>query len=120
MDMLAEILDAKLREWKPNTAVLVREWVAEIIDLADSDVLEIMQSRSVEQEVLDLLNESITRWNLARGSWLGSKNRPAVVVSRYDPNPLRAIITYDPLTTQYRQSSYEVVLPKLKFLNQDS
>ncbi len=51
---------------------------------------------------------------------LAAKTRPVVVVSRYDPDPPRAMITYVPLTTQYRQSPYEVVLPKLRFLNQDS
>ena len=61
MDVLAEKLDAKLREWQPNTAAEVRERVAEIIDLADYDVLDIIQSRSVEQEVLNLLDESTTR-----------------------------------------------------------
>lgn len=57
MDVLAETLDAKLREWQPNTVAEVRERVAEIIDLADRDMLDIMQSRSVEQEVLDLIDE---------------------------------------------------------------
>ena len=61
MDVLAEKLDAKLREWQPNTAAEVRERVAEIIDLADYDVLDIIQSRSVEQEVLNLLDEPTTR-----------------------------------------------------------
>jgi mRNA interferase MazF len=51
---------------------------------------------------------------------LSAKTRPVVVVSRYDPNPPRALITYVPLTTQYRDSRYEVVLPKLRFLDQDS
>ncbi|OGB99110.1 hypothetical protein A2V82_00180 [candidate division KSB1 bacterium RBG_16_48_16] len=60
MDVLAEKLDAKLREWKPNTATEVRQRITEIIDLADQDVLDIMQSRSVEQEVLDLLDEPTT------------------------------------------------------------
>ena len=55
-----EKLDAKLREWKPNTATEVRQRITEIIDLADQDVLDIMQSRSVEQEVLDLLDEPTT------------------------------------------------------------
>ena len=59
MDVLAKKLDAKLREWKPNTVAEVRERVSEIIDLADHDVLDIMQSRSVEQEVLNLLDEPI-------------------------------------------------------------
>ena len=60
MDVLAERLDAKLREWKPNTAAEVRQRVTEIIDLADHDILDIMQSRSVEQEVLNLLDEPTT------------------------------------------------------------
>ncbi len=34
-----------------------RERISEIIDLADQDVLDIMRSRAVEQEVLDLLDE---------------------------------------------------------------
>jgi len=61
MDVLAERLDEKLREWKPNTAAQVRQRVTEIIDLADHDALDIMQSRSVEQEVLNLLDEPTTR-----------------------------------------------------------
>ena len=61
MDVLAKKLDMKLRQWKPNTAALVRERVAEIIDLAGYDTLDIMQSRSVEQEVLNLLDEPTTR-----------------------------------------------------------
>lgn len=48
---------------------------------------------------------------------LVAKTRPVVVVSRYDPNPPRAMITYVPLTTQYRHSPYEIVLPKLRFLD---
>lgn len=61
MDVLVEKLDAKLREWKPNIAAEVRERISEIIDLADQDVLDIMRSRAVEQEVLDLLDEPISR-----------------------------------------------------------
>lgn len=61
MDVLAEKLDAKLREWKPNIVAEVKERVAEIIDLADHDALDIMPSRAVEQEVLDLLDEPISR-----------------------------------------------------------
>jgi len=51
---------------------------------------------------------------------LAAKPRPLVIVSRYDPDPPRALIIYVPLTTQNRQSSYEVVLPKLRFLDRDS
>ena len=56
MDVLVERLAARFREWEPNTVVQVKARVAEIIDLADQDALDIMQSRSVEQEVLNLLD----------------------------------------------------------------
>jgi mRNA interferase MazF len=51
---------------------------------------------------------------------LAAKTRPVVVVSRDDPDPPRALILYVPLTTQHRQSPYEVVLPRLPFLEQHS
>ena len=51
---------------------------------------------------------------------LAAKTRPVVVVSRSDPNPPRALVLYAPLTTQHRQSPYEVVLPKLPFLDRKS
>ena len=61
MDLLVERLDAKLSEWHPNIAAKVRERISEIIDLADHDLLDIMRSRAVEQEVLDGLDEPISR-----------------------------------------------------------
>jgi hypothetical protein len=61
MDALAEQLDAKLRVWTPETAAQVRQHVAEIIALADHDVLDVMRSRTVEQEVLDLLDAPAPR-----------------------------------------------------------
>ena len=61
MDALAEKLDTKLRIWKPDTAAQVRERVAEVIELADEDVLNVMHSRSREQEVLDILDEPPAR-----------------------------------------------------------
>ena len=61
MDVLAERLDAKLREWEPETVAEVKARVPEIIDLADLEVLDIMRSRAVEQEVLNLLDEPIPR-----------------------------------------------------------
>jgi hypothetical protein len=61
VDRLAEKLDARLREWKPETAAEARERIAEVIELADHDVLDIVRSRAAEQEVLDLLDESPTR-----------------------------------------------------------
>jgi mRNA interferase MazF len=51
---------------------------------------------------------------------LAAKTRPVVIVSRYDTQPPRALAIYVPLTTQNRGSLYEVVLPRIRFLNQDS
>lgn len=50
---------------------------------------------------------------------LAAKMRPIVIVSRFDPNPPRALVIYVPLTTQNRESLYEIVLPKLQFLERD-
>jgi hypothetical protein len=61
VDALAEKLDARLREWKPETAAEAREHIAEVIELADQDILDIARSRAVEQEVFDLLDEPPTR-----------------------------------------------------------
>jgi hypothetical protein len=61
MDVLAERLDKKLREWSPEIAEQVRSRVAEIIELADQGLLDLVRSRQVEQEVLDLLDEPATR-----------------------------------------------------------
>jgi hypothetical protein len=57
MDALVERLDAKLCEWKPETAAEVRQRVAEIIALADQEALDLLRSRVVEQQVLDMLDE---------------------------------------------------------------
>lgn len=51
---------------------------------------------------------------------LAAKTRPVVIVSRYDPDPPRALVLYLPLTTQNRQSPYEVALPSLEFLDRNS
>lgn len=40
MDALVEELDTKLRTWKPETATQVRERLAEMIELADDDLLD--------------------------------------------------------------------------------
>jgi hypothetical protein len=56
VDALAEELDAKLREWKPETADQVRRRVAEVIELADQDVFDLLRSRTAEQDVLDILD----------------------------------------------------------------
>lgn len=49
-----------------------------------------------------------------------AKVRPAVVVSRYDPDSPRALAVLVPLTTEYRGSDYEVPLGRLRFLTKES
>ena len=61
MDALAEKLDARLREWKPETAAEARERIMEVIEFADQDLLDIARARAAEQEALDLLDEPPTR-----------------------------------------------------------
>jgi len=51
---------------------------------------------------------------------LAAKTRPILIVSRHDPEPPRSLVLYVPLTTQHRGSRYEVVLPRLSFLPQQS
>ena len=51
---------------------------------------------------------------------LAAETRPVVIVSRQDPDPPRALVLYVPLTTQHRGSKYEVPLPRLAFLFQES
>jgi hypothetical protein len=57
VDALVERLAARLREWKQETALEARKRIAEVIDLADHDVLDLARSRAAEQEVLDLLDD---------------------------------------------------------------
>lgn len=61
MDILVENLDAKPYQFGRDIAE--REWklVEEVIELADCDRLDSFRSRSIEQEVLDLLDESPSR-----------------------------------------------------------
>ena len=61
MDAIAEKLDKKLQRWEAATAEEVRRRVAEIIELADQDSLDLVRSRAVEQQVLDILDEPTTR-----------------------------------------------------------
>ena len=51
---------------------------------------------------------------------LAAKTRPVVIDSRQDPDPPRALVLYVPLTTQRRDSAYEVPLPRLPFLDRES
>ena len=61
MDTLAEKLDSKLREWQPETVEDVRRRVTEIIEFADQNALDLLRSRKIEQEALDLLDEPASR-----------------------------------------------------------
>jgi hypothetical protein len=61
MEALVETLNAKLRQWRPETANQVRERVTEIIGLADQDALDLLRSRACEQDVLDILDAPASR-----------------------------------------------------------
>jgi mRNA interferase MazF len=50
---------------------------------------------------------------------LAAKTRP-VILSRNDPEAPRALVTYNPLTTQDRRSRYEIELGNLRFLKEIS
>jgi hypothetical protein len=56
MTAIAKKLDAKMTRWTPETAKTVEKLVMEIIELADSDALDVVRSRQVEQEVLDIID----------------------------------------------------------------
>ena len=51
---------------------------------------------------------------------LAAKTRPIVILARHDPDAPRALTIYVPLTTQDRGSKYEVKLPRLSFLREES
>ncbi len=58
MITIAEQLDEKLKNWDSEVADFVENLIKEIISLADQDGLDLLRSRSVEQEVLDILDEA--------------------------------------------------------------
>ena len=49
-----------------------------------------------------------------------AKARPVIIVSRWDPDPPRALALYIPITSENRGSRYEVGLPRLPFLRDGS
>lgn len=57
MDVLVEKLSNKLHTWEPPISQLVRRYINEIIELADHNALDLIRSRKVEQEVLDIIDE---------------------------------------------------------------
>jgi len=58
MDVLVEKLSNKLHTWEPAISQVVRRYINEIIELADHNALDLLRSRKVEQEVLDIIDES--------------------------------------------------------------
>jgi hypothetical protein len=61
MSPIAQQLADKLDQWEPEVSRRVESLVAELMELADAGALEFLRSRAVEQEVLDLLDEPISR-----------------------------------------------------------
>ena len=51
---------------------------------------------------------------------MAGKVRYMLVVSRADPDPPRALALCVPITTQNRGSKYEVALPRVRFLREQS
>src|SRR5262249_26095629 len=109
---IAEKLDKKLQRWGAATAEEVRLRVAEIIELADDNALDLVRSKAVEQEVLDLLDEPGEVW--LADLELAAKRRPVIIVSTSHSDPPRALAIYVPLTTQNRNSDYEIALPNCR------
>jgi len=61
MDVLAEQLDQRLHEWRPEIAEQVRRYIREIMESADLGTLDLLRSQELEQEVLDMLDEPPSR-----------------------------------------------------------
>ncbi|MFN0318001.1 MAG: hypothetical protein ACKVQA_23485 [Burkholderiales bacterium] len=61
MERLLEELNQKLGRWTPEIAREVRACIAQIVELPDSDVLDVVKSRAVEQEVLDMIDDATLR-----------------------------------------------------------
>lgn len=61
MSPLVQQLSEKLDQWEPEVSRKVESLLAEIMDLADAGALELLRSRAIEQEVLDLLDEPPSR-----------------------------------------------------------
>ena len=57
MSQLAKKLDKKLSTWRPEVSQQVEQIITDVIELADTDALDLEPSRAVVQEVLDTLDE---------------------------------------------------------------
>lgn len=60
MTQLAQKLDEKLAFWWPEVAVQAEQIITDVIELADTDTLDLQPSRAVVQEVLDTRDERQT------------------------------------------------------------
>ncbi|MCY3956309.1 MAG: hypothetical protein OXF47_10015 [Nitrospira sp.] len=58
MTPICDTLEKKLETWPPHTAAQVEQMVSDIIELADADAIDLLPSRSVVQEVLDVLDDN--------------------------------------------------------------
>ncbi len=58
MTQIAKKLDERLRVWEPEKASVVENLIREIISLADQDYADLLRSRTAEQEVLDIIDET--------------------------------------------------------------
>lgn len=65
-----------------TSSATVRLYVAEIIDSADRDVLDLMRSRGRKQEVLDLLNEPHVQ--VKSGWWMDAQGLGSLPVVRLE------------------------------------
>lgn len=61
MLQIAEKLDKKLSTWRSEVAAQVEQIVIDVLDLGDAQVLDLLLSRTVLQEVLDTLDENQAR-----------------------------------------------------------
>jgi hypothetical protein len=61
MTAIAEELNRKLESWGPDKAAQVERLVTEIIELADTDAMDLLPSRQTVQEVLDHIDEGPAR-----------------------------------------------------------
>jgi mRNA interferase MazF len=57
-------------------------------------------------------------WSVDLG--ITAKHRPAIIISRNDPDAPRRLTTYIPVTGSFHGSRYEVELPPLSFLDKGS
>lgn len=120
MDALVEKLNARLLQWKPEAAAEARERIAEVIELADHDVLDLAKSRAVDQKssiywITDLLNKAqrtavssaapsgahLHDSSLPRRARAGADGAPVSRDRKRLPGPSRTVYLRAPIRRQY-------------------